>query len=363
MFVAPLVGLAARGAGLLGKVERASTLAFTGSSIAGMFQGAKGNKLMQEQNAAMERQAREQQKIEQQRLEQERKWQENQLKLQKKALKQGVNPFGDSSILNNTTGTPTTPIQPPPAIYQNNYSSNKEQKNYSIFSFAKDMSLLAARNRGILAGSVLTGMSLSGGTYLADKMIREDIKRNSREIQDDSDDESVRKCRTFSTKRISVKGPMFSFVLGMSAPIISYATEKELKKDMLKDTIRKHTPEDEEKSGSNRVEEKAFAKVPPRPSKVLSTVSLLSGGGGAKGVRNLGIQIAAIGRKSGNKWTKKLGEAIIDNPNAALVASIPGGLAIVGGGMTVGDKIATKIVRKNDPEAFKYIESREEKID
>ena len=131
-FAAPL--LAAAG-GLM-------NVGFLGSSVAGMFQGAKGNRLMREQNAEMERANREQQKIEQQRIEQEKEWQEEQLKLQKKALKKGINPFGQ--IL-NTQGQPTTPIQmdsaPPPPIAQMNYSDSR-QKDFSVFSFARDMSLM-----------------------------------------------------------------------------------------------------------------------------------------------------------------------------------------------------------------------------
>lgn len=342
-FGIPLIGALAKGG-----LEKATSLLFAGSSVAGIAQGAKGNKLMQQQNEEMKRQALEQQKIEQQRLKQEQKWQQEQLKLQKKALKQGVNPFGDSSILNNTTGTPTTPLQAPPAIYQNNYSN--KQKEYSVFSiaagFGKDMSLLALRNRGALVGGVFTGAAMTGGAYIADKAVREDMKKTKDKKSE----------RTYSVKRISLKGPVFSFALGMAAPAISYAAEKEIERDMLEDT-----KEEKGEKPTPKFREKSFAVK--SPNKVLNVMSLLSGGGGAKGVRNLGIQISAIGKKSGNKWTQKLGQAIIDNPNSAMVASIPGGLILVSGGVAVGDRVATEIAKKADKEAFDYIDSKEEEIE
>ena len=121
---------------------------------------------------------------------------------------------------------------------------------------------------------------------------------------------------------------------------------------MLNDTV----------SSSPTFKEKSFA-VPLRAAgKVLNAVSIMAGGGGAKGMRRLGIQISAIGKKSGNKATKKLGKAILNNPNTSMALSIPGGIAIMGGTFAVGDKIATKIAKKIDPNAFKYVESKEEEV-
>lgn len=331
---------------------------FLGSSVAGMFQGAKGNRLMQAQNDEMERANREQQKIEQQRIEQEKKWQEQQLKLQKKALKQGINPFGQ--VL-NTQGQPTTPVQmdsaPPPPIAQMNYSDSK-QKDFSIFSFAKDMSLLASRNRGLLVNGVLAGAATTAGVYTADKIIRDD--KEKRENKGDVDDDQNVKERSFSKRRkISLKTPIFSFALGAAAPAISYTAERKLEEDMIKDT----TTLPHEVSNFPRFREKSFAVPLNATGKVLNAVSIVAGGGGAKGMRKLGIQISAIGKKSGNKATKKLGQAILNNPNASMALSIPGGLAILGGTFTIGDKVATKIAKKVDSEAFNYIESKNEEID
>ena len=346
-FAAPL--LAAAG-GLM-------NVGFLGSSVAGMFQGAKGNRLMQEQNAEMERANREQQKIEQQRIEQEKEWQEEQLKLQKKALKKGINPFGQ--VL-NTQGQPTTPIQmdsaPPPPIAQMNYSDSK-QKDFSVFSFAKDMSLLASRNRGLLVNGVLAGSATTMGVYTADKIIRNDMEK--RKNKGDSDDDQNIKERSFSKRRkISLKTPIFSFALGAAAPAISYAAERKLEEDMIKDTTSLL-----EVSNFPKFREKSFATPLNTTGKVLNAVSILAGGGGAKGMRKLGIQISAIGKKSGNKATKKLGQAILNNPNASMALSIPGGLAILGGTFTIGDKVATKIAKKVDPEAFKYVESKDKEVE
>lgn len=343
MFIAPFLA----GAGKL--LGSAMNIGFIGSSVAGVVQGNKSNKLMAEQNVQMERQALEQQKIEQKRLEQEKKWQEEQLKLQKKALKKGVNPFGDSSILNNTTGTPTTPLQPPPAIYQTSYSE-ESQKEYSTFSFAKDMALLASRNKGKLVGSVLTGVSTTVGVYTADRAIRKDKEKTKRQVMRE---------KGFSNKRISLTGPVFSFALGAAAPAISYAAEKKLQEDMLKDT---QSEENTEKKSNPKYKEKSYSGV-AGVGKVLNKISLLSGGGGAKGMQSLGIQIAAIGKRSGNKTTQKLGKAIIDNPKAATLVSIPGGAVLISGGITAGDKVTTKVIEKLDPDAFGYIKSKEEEVE
>lgn len=366
-FAFPLIGAALKGGKLLGGLERAQGLIFTGSSVAGMFQGAKGNKMMQQQNAEMERANRAQQKIEQQRLEQEKKWQEQQLKLQKQALKKGVNPFGDSSILNNTTGTPTTPLQPPPPIAQGNFSKNdleEKQKDFSVFSFAKDMALLASRNRGLMINGVLAGAATTAGVYSVDRAIREDKKRKDEKFIDNGEPSSNRNDynkfteKSFSRRRVSLKAPVFSFALGAAAPAISYATEKKLEKEMLNDTTISH-----EDSISPKFKEKSFAAPLSATGKVLNAVSIMAGGGGAKGMRRLGIQISAIGKKSGNKATKKLGEAILKNPNTSMALSIPGGLAILGGTFTIGDKIATKIAKEVDPDAFKYVESKEKEVE
>lgn len=343
-----------------GLLSNATSAIFAGSSLVGMKQGKRSNELMAEQNAEMERANREQQKIEQQRIEQEKKWQEQQLKLQKKALKQGINPFGQ--VL-NTQGQPTTPVQmdsaPPPPIAQMNYSDSK-QKDFSIFSFTKDMALLASRNRGVLMNGVLAGAATSAGVYTVDKAIRKDKKR--RGIEEDYEDSKEEKTeeRTFSRRRrISMKTPVFSFALGAAAPAISYAAERRLEKDMLNDTI----PSSEIPSNSPKFREKAFAIPLSTTGKILNAVSIMTGGGGAKGMRRLGIQISAIGKKSGNKATKKLGQAILKNPNASMALSIPGGLAVFGGTFALGDKVATKIAKKLDPKAFKYVESKEKEVE
>jgi hypothetical protein len=338
----------------------ATSAIFAGSSLVGMKQGKESNELMAQQNAEMERANREQQKIEQARLEQEKKWQEQQLKLQKKALKQGVNPFGQ--VL-NTQGQPTTPPQmdslPPPPIAQANYSNlgnEEQQKEYSVFSFAKDLGTLAMRNRGIFINGALAGMATTAGVYTVDKAIRENQKSSKKTKEDKEDREE----KIFSRKKISFKAPVFSFALGAAAPAISYAAEKKIERDMLQDTTRDYREEDEERKSVPKFKEKSFAAV---PNKTLNAISILAGGGGAKGVRNLGIQISAIGKKSGNKATKKLGKAILDNPNTSMILSIPGGMAILGGTFALGDKAATKIAKTLDPDAFGYVESKDEEIE
>lgn len=342
----------------------ATSLLFAGSSIAGLAQGKKGNELMAQQNAEMERANREQQKIEQQRLEQEKNWQEQQLKLQKKALKQGVNPFGDSSILNNTTGTPTTPLQPPPPIAQGNFSKNdieEKQKDFSVFSFARDMSLLAARNKGVFIKGILAGASTTAGLAVADKAIKKDKQMRELSAKERENEEEE---RHYSKTRISLRGPVFSFALGAAVPAISYAAERKAESDMIQDTQREREEEsdDHHKQLITKYKEKSYSIPLNGVGKILNAVSIMAGGGGAKGMRKLGIQIAAIGKKSGNKATKKLGKAILDNPNAAMALSIPGGLAVLGGTFSLGDKVATKIAKKIDPDAFSYIESKKEEV-
>ena len=342
------------------------------SMIASTVQGAKGNQLMKQQNAEMERSNREQQRMEKQRLDQEKKWQEEQLKIQNKALKKGISPFGD--VL-NSGGQPSTPIQMPepnivsmtPAIFQQKAASEtlstSGQKDFSTFSFAKDMALLASRNRGLMINGILAGAATTAGVYSVDKAIRDDKKRKGEKFideyneEDPSDGNSRNKFneKSFSRRRVSLKAPVFSFALGAATPAISYAAEKKLEKDMLNDTTV--TSED---SRSPKFKEKSFAV---KPNKILNSISIVAGGGGAKGMRNLGIQISAIGKKSGNKATQKLGKAILDNPNASMALSIPTGAAILSGTFTLGDKIATKIAKEVDPDAFKYVESKEKEIE
>lgn len=342
----------------------ALNIASQGSMIAGTMQGAKGNKLMQQQNAEMERANREQQKAEQQRLKQEKEWQDRQFKLQQQALKRGVNPFGDSSILNNTAGSPTTPLQPPPAIFQKAASEEtKKQKDFSVFSFAKDMSLLAARNKGIFINGILAGASTTAGIAVANKAILNDKEAREKRADDDKDEEE----RSYSKTRISFRAPVFSFALGASAPLIGYAAERKLEEDMIQDTYPEEEIEEEHvvvinNKKPSKFKEKSFGVPVKGVGKVLNAVSIMSGGGGARGMRSLGIKISALGKKSGNKATKKLGRAILNNPNVSMALSIPGGLAVFSGTFAIGDKIATNIAKKINPDSFEYTESKNKEV-
>lgn len=349
------------------------------SMIAGTVQGAKGNQLMKQQNAEMERSNREQQRMEKQRLDQEKKWQEQQLKMQKQALKKGMNPFG--GVL-DSGGQPSTPMQmpasnivqmAPPPIFQKAASdisqSSSANENTRFYSFPRDMALLVSRNRGVLINGVLAGAATTAGVYSVDRAIRADKKRRALNEEDflDEDDydrgsyENKEEEKSFSKRKVSIKSPIFSFVLGAAAPAVSYAAERKLEKDMMVDT--KSSSGEEEFKKRPSFKEKSFATHLTTTGKVLNAVSIMTGGGGAKGMRRLGIQISAIGKKSGNKATKKLGQAILNNPNTSMALSIPAGLAILGGTFTLGDKIATKIAKKADPDAFKYIESKEKEVD
>lgn len=349
------------------------------SMIAGTVQGAKGNQLMKQQNAEMERSNREQQRMEKQRLDQEKKWQEQQLKMQKQALKKGMNPFG--SIL-DSGGQPSTPMQmpasntvqtAPPPIFQKAASdisqSSSTNENTHLYSFPGDMALLVSRNKGVLINGVLAGAATTAGVYSVDRAIRADKKRRMLNEEDflDEDDydrgdsyENKEEEKSFSKRKVSIKSPIFSFVLGAAAPAVSYAAEKKLEKDMMVDTRLSSGEELKRRPG---FKEKSFSARLNTTGKVLNAVSIMTGAGGAKGMRRLGIQISAIGKKSGNKATKKLGQAILNNPNTSMALSIPAGLAILGGTFTLGDKIATKIAKKVDPDAFKYIESKEKEVD
>ena len=95
---------------------------------------------------------------------------------------------------------------------------------------------------------------------------------------------------------------------------------------------------------------------------VLNGVSSFMGGGGYSGVKNVGQEILNVGQKSGNKITQKVGNAIINNPNLAVAASIPVGSAVIGAGFSAGDAIVRKPLKAIDKNAFKYSESQEKPV-
>ena len=330
-----------------------------GSMLLGTLGQFSSNKLMKEQNRIQASQGAQQIKLEQAKQQADARLAQEELDLKKKLVSQGKNPFVGSDASANMIDTNAAPQQPyVPTIYQKAASEGtKRQKSYSIFSFTRDMSILASRNRGKLAGGVVAGAAATAGLYAADRAIRKHKERTekSHDIDSsDSDSSGRRDQKEYSNKTISLKLPVFSFALGALTPVLTYASEKKLQKDMENETTRRPVKYKEE--------EKGFSNL-SSGQKVVDAVSRMAGGGGYAGMRRLGFQISAIGKKSGNKATKKLGKAIVNNPNAAAVLSIPAGVALLSGTYAVGEKIVSDIVKKKDKDAFGYMNSKEEKID
>lgn len=96
---------------------------------------------------------------------------------------------------------------------------------------------------------------------------------------------------------------------------------------------------------------KEFKKNPGEST--LGAASSWFGGGGRNGVAKFGDDLEALGEKTGNQTSQKVGKAIRNNPKTALLVSIG-----VGGGLIKARRKAwnatSRALEKADPNAFAY---------
>lgn len=242
--------------------------------------------------------------------------------------------------------------------------------------FGKDMGKLVANHKKSLIVGTASGATLGASSYLTDKAIQADQKKSE---QKEYSAGSVLK--SIGKGAWNNKGKLiFPAAIG-ALPAIGYVTDKKIKSDMANEVSSATATNKEKKFSTARILSKGLTKglskmkqgfggmkkgwetFKSHPGQsILGGVSNITGGGGTKGVKNIGKEISDIGEKSGNAWTKSLGKGIQKNTKTSLLVSVPVGLGIMGATWGTGEKVVNKTARAADKNAFKYQDSQNQQI-
>ena len=241
--------------------------------------------------------------------------------------------------------------------------------------FSKDMGKLISNHKKSLIIGTAYGATLGASSYLTDKAIQSDQKKSGqKEYSAGSVLKSIGKGAWNNKGKL-----MFPAAIG-ALPAIGYVTDKKIKSDMANEVSPTITNK-EKKFSTPRILSKGLAKglskmkqgfggmkkgwetFKSHPGQsVLGGISNMTGGGGTKGVKNIGKEISDIGEKSGNAWTKSLGKGIQKNTKTSLAISAPVGLGIMGATWGTGEKVVNKTARAADKNAYKYQDSQNQQI-
>ena len=273
------------------------------------------------------------------------------------------------------------------SLLQQNYSAASLGK--TVLGFGKDLGKVAWKHKDHFKGFAKSGAVIAGTGYVADKIIQGDQKRLEKQQQLPLKTYSASSFLLKNGKTLLkapgniIKNNKLSVAIG-AMPLIGYTTQRLSEKNMV-DGVSTSPSQQEEKSYSaasfaksainagkhirNKIANSAkftyrhpSASLKKTGKSVLNGVSSFMGGGGYSGVKNVGQEILNAGQKSGNKITQKVGNAIINNPNLAVAASIPVGSAVISAGFGAGDAIVRKPLKAIDKNAFKYSGSQEKPV-
>ncbi len=242
--------------------------------------------------------------------------------------------------------------------------------------FGKDMGKLVANHKKSLIVGTASGATLGASSYLTDKAIQADqIKSEQKEYSAGSVLKSIGKGAWNNKGKL-----IFPAAIG-ALPAMGYVTDKKIKSDMANEVSSATATNKEKKFSTARILSKGLTKglskmkqgfggmkkgwetFKSHPGQsILGGVSNITGGGGTKGVKNIGKEISDIGEKSGNAWTKSLGKGIQKNTKTSLLVSVPAGLGIMGATWGTGEKVVNKTARAADKNAFKYQDSQNQQI-
>lgn len=239
--------------------------------------------------------------------------------------------------------------------------------------FIKDLGKITSKHKKPLASMALTGAALTGGTYLADKAVQIDKKRRGEKIEEPQQIQysisisknvlSKSKSLAKSAKNLlkeNKKSIGTMAVLGGAPVIASYASERSVKSDLVKDTSN---PKQQKQYSFSRL-----LKKTPLFKHPLQTISGFAnnvaglGVAGTKNVQKLGKEMIEQGTKSGNKWTKNAGEWIKKNKTGANVATLLPVAAVGSVTYGIGEKVVEKAARTLDKNAFKYQDSQNSEV-
>ena len=235
-------------------------------------------------------------------------------------------------------------------------SDTRILKNQKLFGyswkdlkgFGKDLGKVAWKHKDQFKDFAKSGAVIAGTGYVADKIIQSDLKKREQQLPLKTYSTSSFLLKTGKTLLKApgnvIKNNKLSVAIG-AMPLIGYTTQRLSEKNMV-DGVSTSPDQQEEKSYSaasfaksavnigkrvgNKIANSAkftyrhpSASLKKTGKSVLNGVSSFMGGGGYSGVKNVGQEVLNVGQKSGNKITQKVGNAIINNPNLAVAASIP----------------------------------------
>lgn len=261
--------------------------------------------------------------------------------------------------------------------------NSKTGKN--AIGFAKDIGGYIKSNRDELLGGTMAGGALAASSYITDRAIQHDMKKNGIPLQKNYANVSgsilsgLKKAgRATLDAAKNRKGTIATMaVLGSAPTALGYMAEKQQLKDQIESTspIQK-TYTIKLKSIGNMFGKagkwikgkaiKAKTKWENSPLRntpgqtILGTISNLSGGGGRKGVEDFANTM--INSKSGSEWSKTVGGLAKKYPKTALATSIPIGVGTMAVTWDAGEKLVRKTAKAADDNAYAYQESKEQQI-
>lgn len=258
--------------------------------------------------------------------------------------------------------------------------NNPTFKNAS--GLAKDVGTIVKENRGELISGTLAGGVLAGSSYIADKAVQHDMKKNGIPVQKNyAVTGSIMKGLKTAGKETwnaakNHKGMMISMAALGAAPVgLGYMAEKQQLKDQVASTQQKTyslklksfgkfgwVGKISKSIGNRWTKTKNWWKAVPPGERILGGISSFSGGGGREGVSKFGQRLQELGKKSGSTWSQKTGKFIQDHPKTALAASIPVGIGTMAMTWDTGEKLVRKGAKAIDKDAYAYQESKEQQI-
>ena len=256
-----------------------------------------------------------------------------------------------------------------------------------IKGFGKDLGNHISKNKKTIGSFLGFGALMTGGKYLADKIIQQD-KSIMNKKKDKKEERSYSDKKPKNNKTKSSGAPLAGTVviglgMGMLGPTVSYIQDKIQRKSLAKESEKYYSVLDSiKRSGWNHKQDmKIINKINKSDSKVLdprtwkwlkkvrhnplrgianvyNSMQLMGGETGMRSFRK-----SLTGKKSsGSKLSKDVAN-FTKNHGATSMAAI----GLLGGGAlfkasNIAEKSTEKALRALDKNAFKYTDSKEEEV-
>lgn len=251
-----------------------------------------------------------------------------------------------------------------------------------VGGFGKDLGKMVLSKKNTLIGGTIAGGAMAGTSYLADKAVQLDMKRNNIPLTATTTEESrnysglpntlmkgVNKVgKTLKDSAKSNKGMILTTSAFGAMPILSsYAVDKQKLKDQVENT-KSYSITGSILSGMKKGKasiKKGFNTFKSHPGQsILGFISNNIGqGGGRKDVMKFGRDLENLGKKSGSTLSQKTGRFIYNNPKTSLVGSTLVGMGVTANTWDRGEKAVKGIAKKLDKNAYAYQESKNQEIE